>query len=85
MENGHDGKLAEKFSGLAINQQHGQQGVHDQSNLSSNHNESLYQVMKAVEAAEVTIKQQVLMISTFRCMLRLMIGCCVFFTSFLLA
>ncbi|CAJ1976370.1 unnamed protein product [Sphenostylis stenocarpa] len=57
MENGHDGKLAEKFSGLSINQ-HDQQQVHDQSNLSSNNNDNLYQVMKAVEAAEATIKQQ---------------------------
>lgn len=57
MENGHDGKLAEKFSGLSINQ-HGQHHVHDQSNLSSNNNDNLYQVMKAVEAAEATIKQQ---------------------------
>ncbi|XP_047151954.1 uncharacterized protein LOC124823713 isoform X5 [Vigna umbellata] len=57
MENGHDGKLAEKFSGLSVNQ-HGQQQVHDQSNLSSNNNDNLYQVMKAVEAAEATIKQQ---------------------------
>lgn len=59
MENGHDGKLTEKFSGLNINQ-HGQQHEHDQSNLSSNNNDNLYQVMKAVEAAEATIKQQVL-------------------------
>jgi len=59
MENGHDGKLAEKLSGLSVNQ-HGQQEVHDQSNLSSNNNDNLYQVMKAVEAAEATIKQQVL-------------------------
>ncbi|KAL2563091.1 hypothetical protein AAZX31_20G201300 [Glycine max] len=58
MENGHDGKLADKFSGLNINQ-HAQQHVHDQSNLSSNNNDNLYQVMKAVEAAEATIKQQV--------------------------
>ncbi|XP_020238907.1 uncharacterized protein LOC109817958 isoform X1 [Cajanus cajan] len=58
MENGHDGKLAEKFSAMTINQ-HGQQHVHDQSNLSSNNNDNLYQVMKAVEAAEATIKQQV--------------------------
>ncbi|RDX58514.1 hypothetical protein CR513_62164, partial [Mucuna pruriens] len=59
MENGHDGKLlADKFSGLSVNQ-HGQQHVHDQSNLSSNNNDNLYQVMKAVEAAEATIKQQV--------------------------
>ncbi|KAL5195834.1 hypothetical protein HKD37_20G057598 [Glycine soja] len=58
MENGHDEKLADKFSGLNINQ-HAQQHVHDQSNLSSNNNDNLYQVMKAVEAAEATIKQQV--------------------------
>lgn len=58
MENGHDGKLAEKFSGLSIDQ-HGQNHVHDQSNVSSNNNDNLYQVMKAVEAAEATIKQQV--------------------------
>ncbi|XP_014513895.1 uncharacterized protein LOC106772187 isoform X2 [Vigna radiata var. radiata] len=58
MENGHDGKLAEKFSGLSVNQ-HGHQQVHDQSNVSSNNNDNLYQVMKAVEAAEATIKQQV--------------------------
>jgi len=59
MENGHDGKLAQKLSGLSINQ-HSEQQVHDQSNLSSNNNDNLYQVMKAVEAAEATIKQQVL-------------------------
>lgn len=58
MENGHDGKLAEKFSGLSIDQ-HGQNHVHDQSNVSSSNNDNLYQVMKAVEAAEATIKQQV--------------------------
>ncbi|XP_039066630.1 uncharacterized protein LOC120212361 [Hibiscus syriacus] len=40
MENGHDRKLAEKLSGLALN------------------DDSLFQVMKAVEAAEATIKQQ---------------------------
>ncbi|KAK6645845.1 hypothetical protein PHAVU_L001768 [Phaseolus vulgaris] len=57
MENGHDGKLAQKLSGLSINQ-HSEQQVHDQSNLSSNNNDNLYQVMKAVEAAEATIKQQ---------------------------
>ncbi|KAL2325224.1 hypothetical protein Fmac_024282 [Flemingia macrophylla] len=61
MENGHDGhdgKLSEKFLAMTINQ-HGQQHVHDQSNFSSNNNDNLYQVMKAVEAAEATIKQQV--------------------------
>ncbi|KAK7356834.1 hypothetical protein VNO80_16113 [Phaseolus coccineus] len=57
MENGHDGKLAQKLSGLSINQ-HSEQQVHDQSNLSSHNNDNLYQVMKAVEAAEATIKQQ---------------------------
>ncbi|KAJ1403966.1 hypothetical protein SESBI_26886 [Sesbania bispinosa] len=59
MENGHDGKLAEKFSGLGISNQHGQQHVHDQYNHAANSNDNLYQVMKAVEAAEATIKQQV--------------------------
>ncbi|XWS29960.1 hypothetical protein CRYUN_Cryun24cG0075900 [Craigia yunnanensis] len=46
MENGHDGKLAEKLSGLALNDKE----------LSND--DSLFQVMKAVEAAEATIKQQ---------------------------
>jgi hypothetical protein len=63
MENGYDGNLADKFSGMNINQ-NGQQHVNDQSNLSSNNNNSnndnLFQVMKAVEAAEATIKEQVL-------------------------
>ncbi|GMI86704.1 hypothetical protein like AT5G23490 [Hibiscus trionum] len=45
MENGHDGKLAGKLSGLAIND-------------INNNDDSLFQVMKAVEAAEATIKQQ---------------------------
>ncbi|KAK4762895.1 hypothetical protein SAY86_008663 [Trapa natans] len=45
MENGFDGKLADKFSGL---------GIDDPSS-----NDNLFQVMKAVEAAEATIKQQV--------------------------
>ena len=48
MENGHDGKLAEKLSGLALN-----------DNKDSNNDDSLFQVMKAVDAAEATIKQQV--------------------------
>jgi hypothetical protein len=64
MENGYDGNLADKFSGMNINQ-NGQQHAHDQSNLSSNNNnnsnnDNLFQVMKAVEAAEATIKEQVL-------------------------
>ncbi|KAE9619113.1 hypothetical protein Lalb_Chr02g0149731 [Lupinus albus] len=59
MENGYDEKLVEKLSGLGINQ-HGEQHVNDhQSNHSSNNDEHLYQVMKAVENAEVIIKQQV--------------------------
>ncbi|XWS33093.1 hypothetical protein CRYUN_Cryun22dG0049200 [Craigia yunnanensis] len=47
MENRHDGKLAEKLSGLALNH-----------NKDNNNDDSLFQVMKAVEAAEATIKQQ---------------------------
>ncbi|XP_039008212.1 uncharacterized protein LOC120136173 [Hibiscus syriacus] len=46
MENGHDEKLAEKLSVLALNDK-------EPSN-----DDSLFQVMKAVEAAEATIKQQ---------------------------
>ncbi|GMI67160.1 hypothetical protein like AT5G23490 [Hibiscus trionum] len=46
MENGHDGKLTEKLSGLALN---------DKEPFND---DSLFQVMKAVEAAEATIKQQ---------------------------
>ncbi|KAK6287204.1 hypothetical protein POUND7_013383 [Theobroma cacao] len=49
MENGHDGKLAEKLSGLALN---------DKDNKEPSNDDSLFQVMKAVEAAEATIKQQ---------------------------
>ena len=56
IENGYDAKLVEKFSGLAVDSQKRQ---HGQSNLSSNSNENLYQVIKAVKAAEITIKQQV--------------------------
>ncbi|KAE9589701.1 hypothetical protein Lalb_Chr21g0311741 [Lupinus albus] len=58
MENGYDGNLVEKLSGLRIDQ-HGQQHDDHQSNHSSNNDEHLYQVMKAVENAEVIIKQQV--------------------------
>ncbi|KAK2655725.1 hypothetical protein Ddye_008777 [Dipteronia dyeriana] len=50
MENGHGGKLADKLSGLRLNQND------DDDN---NNNDSLFQVMKAVEAAEATIKRQV--------------------------
>lgn len=46
MENGHDGKLPEKLSGLTLNDKE------------SSNDDSLFQVMKAVEAAEATIKQQ---------------------------
>ncbi|XP_022741047.1 uncharacterized protein LOC111292760 isoform X2 [Durio zibethinus] len=48
MENGHDGKLAEKLSGLALNE----------NKDNNDDDDSLFQVMKAVEAAEATIKQQ---------------------------
>lgn len=60
MENGYDEKLAGKFSGLDINQNG--QHVRDQPGYSSDNsnNDNLFQVMKAVEAAEATIKQQVL-------------------------
>ncbi|KAK9036172.1 hypothetical protein V6N11_078181 [Hibiscus sabdariffa] len=47
MENGHDGKLAEKLSGLALN---------DKEPFND---DSLFRVMKVVEDAEATIKQQV--------------------------
>ncbi|KAL5818145.1 hypothetical protein ACOSQ3_022044 [Xanthoceras sorbifolium] len=54
MENGHGGggKLADKLSGLRLNE-----NENDPSN--NNNNDNLFQVMKAVEAAEATIKQQV--------------------------
>lgn len=45
MENGFEGTLADKFSGLGID--------------GPSSNDNLFQVMKAVEAAEATIKQQV--------------------------
>ncbi|KAJ4715770.1 Tripartite motif-containing 29 [Melia azedarach] len=52
MENGHGGNLSDKFLGLVLN---------DKGNASNNNNnnDSLFQVMKAVEAAEATIKHQV--------------------------
>ncbi|ONI14614.1 hypothetical protein PRUPE_4G288600 [Prunus persica] len=58
MENGYDGKFAEKFSGLAISNA---ADTIRSSNANHNHQDdsSLFQVMKAVEAAEATIKQQV--------------------------
>ncbi|KAI4364341.1 hypothetical protein MLD38_020449 [Melastoma candidum] len=53
MENGFEGRLADKLSGLGIND--------DASSINSgdNHSDGLAQVMKAVEAAEATIRQQI--------------------------
>lgn len=48
MENGSDGKLVDRFSGLALS-----------DSPSSASNDGLLQVMNAVEAAESTIKLQV--------------------------
>ncbi|KAF3444189.1 hypothetical protein FNV43_RR13879 [Rhamnella rubrinervis] len=60
MENGYDGKLAEKFSGLGLGSGVSTGDPSSNTNTNSNHNDSsLFQVMKAVEAAEATIKQQV--------------------------
>ncbi|KAM5558544.1 hypothetical protein ABKV19_020307 [Rosa sericea] len=60
MENGHDRKFAEKFSGLAISGGAGDPIRSSNNNNNNNNNDSsLFQVMKAVEAAEATIKQQV--------------------------
>ncbi|KAK9233662.1 hypothetical protein WN943_023914 [Citrus x changshan-huyou] len=56
MENGHGGNLADKFSGLALNDKGNDSN--NNSNSNNNNNDSLFQVMKAVEAAEATIKQQ---------------------------
>lgn len=56
MENGHGGNLADKFSGLALNDKGNDSNNNSNNN---NNNDSLFQVMKAVEAAEATIKQQV--------------------------
>ncbi|KAF2539416.1 hypothetical protein F2Q68_00023078 [Brassica cretica] len=47
MDNGHEERLAERFSGV---------GLRESSEVK---NDSLFQVIKAVEAAEATIKQQV--------------------------
>ncbi|PPD84977.1 hypothetical protein GOBAR_DD18086 [Gossypium barbadense] len=47
MENGHDGKLAEKLPGLALNDNHG-----------NNNDDSLSRAVKAIEAAEAVIQQQ---------------------------
>ncbi|PON85986.1 hypothetical protein TorRG33x02_181910 [Trema orientale] len=74
MENGYDGKLAEQFSGLKVGlglglaSSAGDPSSDDNHNNNNNNNNnsannpndsSLFQVMKAVEAAEATIKQQV--------------------------
>ncbi|VVA35442.1 PREDICTED: SORBI_3003G102400 [Prunus dulcis] len=56
MENGHDWKIAEKFSGLTIS---GADPIRSSNNSTSNQDGNLLQVMKAMEAAEATIKQQV--------------------------
>ncbi|XP_038721653.1 uncharacterized protein LOC120013785 isoform X2 [Tripterygium wilfordii] len=56
MENGHDRRLADKLTGLSIND--GENRINSPSSINSN-NDNLFQVMKAVEAAEATIKQQV--------------------------
>lgn len=52
MENGHEERLAERFSGV---------GLEDSSRSAENEfkNDNLFQVIKAVEAAETTIKEQV--------------------------
>ncbi|KAM6563148.1 hypothetical protein CsatB_023146 [Cannabis sativa] len=63
MENGYDGKLADKFSGLKLGLGLGMgSSIGDPSsddNINNPNDSSLFQVMKAVEAAEATIKQQV--------------------------
>ncbi|XP_048327717.2 uncharacterized protein LOC107415802 isoform X2 [Ziziphus jujuba] len=67
MENGYDGKLARKFAGLGLGLGSGLPPVvstgepsSTATTTNSDHNDSsLFQVMKAVEAAEATIKQQV--------------------------
>ncbi|XP_038707609.1 uncharacterized protein LOC120002839 isoform X1 [Tripterygium wilfordii] len=56
MDNGHDGRLADKLTGLSIND--GDNRISSPSSNKSN-NDNLFQVMKVVEAAEDTIKQQV--------------------------
>lgn len=52
MENGHEEGLTDKFSKV---------GIEDSSSSQENNlkNDNLLQVIKAVEAAETTIKQQV--------------------------
>ncbi|KAG8663168.1 hypothetical protein MANES_01G184200v8 [Manihot esculenta] len=72
MENGHDGKLANKMSVLALNDSASSSpnfNFNDNNSnattaattttTTNNNNDSLFQVMQAVEAAEATIRQQV--------------------------
>ncbi|GAV57083.1 hypothetical protein CFOL_v3_00621 [Cephalotus follicularis] len=51
MENGHGRELGDKLAELSLNE--------ESSSNNDNNDSSLFQVMKAVEAAEATIKQQV--------------------------
>lgn len=61
MENGFDGRsLAEKFSELGVSATPAEQS--NSHNHGNNSDSNLFQVLKAVEAAEATIKQQVLRI-----------------------
>ncbi|XP_010423090.1 PREDICTED: uncharacterized protein LOC104708245 isoform X4 [Camelina sativa] len=52
MDNGHEERLAQRFSGVGLGESSG-------SHENDVKNGSLFQVIKAVEAAEATIKQQV--------------------------
>lgn len=52
MDNGHEERLAQRFSGVGLRESSG-------SHENDLKNDSLFQVIKAVEAAEATIKQQV--------------------------
>lgn len=52
MDNGHEERLEERFSGFGLREE-------SSSNENEVKNDSLFQVIKAVEAAEATIKQQV--------------------------
>lgn len=62
---GMDGgaNLAHKFGGLALSSYNNgppnSNLTYSSDNSNSNNNDGLFQVIKAVEAAEVTIKQQV--------------------------
>lgn len=75
MENGGGG-LESKFAGLRIQ---------DSGHISGNNNDGLFQVMKAVEAAEATIKQQVFYSSPFSfCMYICKYVCIIFAVEFCL-